>query len=208
MAALLASATGTNSQGQSPAQTVSALPISPPTSPENQQILPTNDEAQILLGIFRTHMAPQFPFIVIPHHVTPAQLQEEKPFLYLTVMMVSCQAEVVRQMALSRLVREYISENMILGSRKSLDGLQGLIVCLAWYQFQLKIEFQLDLVNIIHLMLAMLIELGLNKSAVAHEKSKPTIGYLRRAAMHRQGPVERTLDERRAFLGCFYLTTM
>lgn len=214
MAALLASSqrlvdTGnTSTPSLSECQKAVRSPNSTPISTPDEQILPSDDEAQLMLGIFRSHMAPQFPFVVIPLDMTPAELQKEKPFLYLTIMMVSCHAERSRQIALSRHIREYLANAVIVRVEMSLDLLQGLMVWLAWYHFQLQLDGQLT--YIYHLMLSLLVDLDLSKKASKYDRSKPSWSSLRAAKFHqhRQVPPERSLEERRTFLGCFYLSSM
>jgi hypothetical protein len=99
----------------------------------DEQALPSENEAELMLDMFRRHMAPQFPFVVIPLDMTAATLKQKKPFLHLTVMMVSLQGAASRQLALGIRVKEHLSNAMIMRTEKSLDLLQGLLVCMAWF---------------------------------------------------------------------------
>ena len=117
--------------GQVQAQPV--LPVSPAVSSIIEEVLPIEDEAELLLDMFRRYMASQFPFVVIPSDMTAVALRQKKPFLHLVIMMVSFQGEASRQLALGIKVKEYISNAIIMRSEKSLDLLQGLLVAMAWY---------------------------------------------------------------------------
>lgn len=114
-------------------QNSGVLPISPGLSSTDEQALPNEDEAELMLDMFRRHMAPQFPFVVIPLDMAAAELRQKKPFLHLTVMMVSFQGSASRQLTLGIKIKEYLSDAMIMRTEKSLDLLQGLLVCMAWF---------------------------------------------------------------------------
>lgn len=139
MAAILAASQRPPGSGkaeeESPGQArnSSVLPILPAVSLTNEQILPNEDEAELMVDMFRCHMAPQFPFVVIPLDMTAAALKQKKPFLYLTIMAVSFQGEASRQLALGIKIKEYLSDAMIMRAEKSLDLLQGLLVSMAWF---------------------------------------------------------------------------
>jgi hypothetical protein len=57
-------------------------------------------------------------------------------------------------------------------------------------------------------MVAELISLGFNKEANAQNSSKPALSYWRELTIESRSPAPRTLDERRAFLGCHYMISM
>jgi len=118
-----------SSQGQNPI----VLPITPAVSSTDDDFLPTEDEAELMLDMFRRHMAPHFPFVVIPLDITTTALRQKKPFLHLVIMMVSFQGEASRQLALGVRFKEHLSNAMIMRSEKSFDLLQGLLVAMAWF---------------------------------------------------------------------------
>ncbi|KAE9364158.1 hypothetical protein N431DRAFT_549798 [Stipitochalara longipes BDJ] len=180
------------------------LLISPAVSSTDDEILPTGDEAELMLDMFRRYMAPQFPFVLIPLDMTAAALRQKKPFLYLVIMMVSFQGEASRQLALGVRVKEHLSHAMIMRSEKSLDLLQGLLVSMGWYHFQIKLGNQFT--NIVYLMLALVTDLSLNIPSRIYSVSPHM--YLEAVSKRRPLPTERTLEERRAFLGCFYITAV
>jgi hypothetical protein len=69
---------------------------------------------------------------------------------------------------------------------------------------QLKLGNQMA--NIVHLMLALVSDLSLNISSRAYSRSPHH--YLEAVSKSQALPADRTLEERRAFLGCFYVTSM
>ncbi|KAL2812596.1 hypothetical protein BJX63DRAFT_432493 [Aspergillus granulosus] len=164
-------------------------------------LLPSSTEAQILLTTFQTELSPYFPFIAIPMGTSMAELQTTKPFLFSTIVMVSCVTDADRQLATTQKIREYIGTSIISRGERSLDLLQGLLVCLAWYHFQLDLGSQF--LGFLHLALAIVTDLGLTRKS----------GVIRMVSLHgsridpsRQQDGDRMLEERRAYLGCFYIS--
>ncbi|KAJ0416504.1 hypothetical protein BJY00DRAFT_316753 [Aspergillus carlsbadensis] len=166
--------------------------------------LPTNPEAQTLLTTFQTELSPFFPFIVIPMGTTAAELQILHPFLFSTILMVSDVSNADRQLRMARKIREYIGTSVVANGEVSLDLLRGLLVCLAWYHSQLESGPQFG--GVLHVALGMLGVLGLGR--------KPRTGGMRMVQLvdlpynPARRNAERSLDERRAYLGCFYLTAV
>ncbi|OQV08214.1 Fungal specific transcription factor domain-containing protein [Cladophialophora immunda] len=178
-------------------------------------------EAEMILETFRTQIQPLFPFVVIPPSMSYLVLKQKKPFLVLAILMVGCRHDQARQIALAKGLREIISHNILIKGEQSLDLLQSLLVYVNWYHLHLQLGSQLC--NLIHLIMAMMIELGLNKE-VYSKNLRPGLfarsGYfgetgsvpLATAMMNRVTPLRsstaRTLEERRTFLGCFFLTSI
>ena len=99
---------------------------------EEDAAIPSEQEGNTFMEIFRTRMVPLFPFIVIPDNMTSEQLRREKPFLYLNISMVACQNS-PRQREISGIVKEYVAEHIVMMGEHSMDLLQGLLVHLAWF---------------------------------------------------------------------------
>lgn len=100
--------------------------------PAPDTTIPTDHEAIYLLNLYRAEMAPLFPFVVISRRVTPEQLRLEKPVLYMAIMMVACQSDVHRQLSIARIVRQEISQAVLIRSERSLALLEGLLLYIAW----------------------------------------------------------------------------
>jgi hypothetical protein len=90
------------------------------------------EEANHLIEIFKTQMAPQFPFVVIPPHMGAQQLRTYNPFLYHTIAVVASCKNVARQVVLRKDYMRDLCEKVLIESQKSLDILQGLLVFVAW----------------------------------------------------------------------------
>ncbi|OAP64274.1 hypothetical protein AYL99_00246 [Fonsecaea erecta] len=167
------------------------------------QFTKSTDEARLMLDVFRNEYMLHFPFVVIPQHMSVEELRAKKPFLLLVVMMVACRHDIPRQTAIGKAVKEIIGQKMMTHGEQSLDLLQGLLVFLAWYHINIHLGGQLTV--IVHLVMSVMIDLGLNKHYTPRKYAKPQRDYFR---MDRHEAATRTLEDRRAHLGCFYLTSV
>ena len=93
---------------------------------------PTGQEADSLLTLFRTEMAPLFPFVPSHEGVPPIQLRHEKPILYMSMIMVACQSDTDRQLDIARLLRYEFSQAVMVRGEKSVALLQALLISIAW----------------------------------------------------------------------------
>lgn len=89
-------------------------------------------EAQLVLNIYREKFTPHFPFVVVPQNVTPEQLRRSQPFLYRVIMTVACQRSSSHQQILSELVKNNYIQRILVNGEQSFDLLQGLLVFLGW----------------------------------------------------------------------------
>jgi hypothetical protein len=89
------------------------------------------DEALLLLE-FRTQMAPQFPFVVVPPDATSESLRRERPMLWRSIVVAASYHNPRRQIALGWKLMEEFSTRILLKAEKSLDLLQALLVHVAW----------------------------------------------------------------------------
>lgn len=163
----------------------------------------SNEEAQRMLHRFQTEMASYFPFVAVPPDTTASELRQSRPFVFCAVAMVSCRDNTERQLGMARSIREYAGSAIVAWGEKGLDLLQGLLVCLGWYHFQLELGSQIR--SILHLSLAMLSDLGLNCRPSSVKRILPLESF---PADYERQIIHRTLDERRAYLGCFYISAM
>ena len=192
----------------------------------------------MILHTFRGEIAPLFPFVVILPSMTFTDLREKKPFLALAILMVGYRHDHVRQTAIAKSMRDIISYKLLIKGERNLDILQSLLVYVDWSVCQLGISWFRPLTdsqnryhlhqhlgsqlsNLVHLVMAMMTDLGLNKKILAKNLTSTfdNSGCSGRAgsapsampATNRAVPnssIIRTLEERRTFLGCFFLTSM
>ena len=189
--------------------------------------MPNRQEGDALLEIFKTRMSPLFPFVVVPAHITAEQLRREKPFLFLNIVMISCQ-DAVRQRDIVTAVKQYVAEHIVSEGEHNMDLLQGLLVHLSWFisvprlpeestnsdcanidvspAANINISAQLDI--LLQLAMAQIISLNLNQGRSALRSLDRPLSYLKAADIQPNQIPPRTLEERRAYLGCYYLSVM
>ncbi|KAK4157889.1 hypothetical protein C8A00DRAFT_11257 [Chaetomidium leptoderma] len=178
--------TTASSMGSSPSQ-------QPPSQPYQQQEScpwPQGDEANVFLNGYRERMCHLFPFIVVPSHMSSAQMREQRPFLWKAIMMEACLFDGPRQVALGNDLLREVSEAAFLRPRKNLDLLQGLQMLIAWYHYNLN-NFQM--VNLLFLARSITTSLG-----SVDLKSVPD----------KEGYGTECLEQMRAFAGTYYLITI
>ena len=104
----------------------------PSPSLHHDTVEPSSREAEQCLTIFRIHKTEYFPFVYIPPTITADQLHQERPFLWLCVMMVASRST-SQQQALGNKVREKLAQEMVIKSEQNIDLLLGLLAYLGWY---------------------------------------------------------------------------
>ncbi|KAL4876469.1 hypothetical protein BJY04DRAFT_231648 [Aspergillus karnatakaensis] len=172
-------------------------------------------EAQRILYTYQTQLSPYFPFVMISMDTSISDLRTRKPFLVSVIIMIlstqgsdpASQSE--GYIDIAHRISEFITNSVVGRGSKSLDILQGLLVCLGWYHLAFEVGCQIELNTLIHIAVAMLGDLGLNKKPNATERAAPSLfGDI--STEHGPGEWEgqRTLDERRAYLGVFYTSAM
>jgi hypothetical protein len=195
---------------------------------EEQSTAPGMVDDQTVLEIFTKRMLPLFPFLMIPSHATAEQLRREKPFLFLNISMVAT-LNPARQRELVNTVQQYVAEHIVIRGEHSLDLLQGLLVNVSWFtcvsrsqqpnldatdaqkaelepQHMVRSTSQLD--AFVHLLVAQSLTLGLNQELTYQKSLNYPMTYLREGLNGEPPNPVRTLEQRRTYLGCYYLTTM
>lgn len=225
MVALLAASnpSATNSSHPGPSLEKSSTVLS-----DGSSGTPSKTEGESLIEIFTTRMVNLFPFVVVPSYVTAEQLRRERPFLFLSLSMVACQ-NASRQREIATTVKEYVAEHIVLRNERSLDLLQGLIVSLAWFigvsrqprsnapgqvgEVMPELTSQINqgpaqLDVFMQLAMAQITSLGLSQGTNPPTQMSKPISYIGKMDALADPKRVHTLEERRAYLGCYYLTVM
>jgi hypothetical protein len=100
--------------------------------------LPNQEGAFVLLE-FRTLMAPQFPFVIIPPEATSESLRIERPMLWKAIATAASCLNPSRQEAMGWEIIEEFTTRLLLKAEKSLDLLQALLVHIAWLVLSSKL---------------------------------------------------------------------
>jgi len=167
---------------------------------------PLEDEAELEenLETYRTKMVAYFPIVVIKKDVTVRQLSEERPFLWLVIRAL-CSKNTVRQAALGIQVRNVLGREMLLEGTKTLDLLLGLLVFAAWGHYYI---FNKPIIStIIQLSMSLAFDLGLTK-LVATESTGVMMGYNAQGCPKPKTSAMRTMEERRAVIGLFFISSV
>jgi hypothetical protein len=96
-------------------------------------LVPFLDNSDILLSNFHDRLAPKVPFVVIPTHVTAEDLYKENPIVYMAIMLAASYNDQVTQQELEKFMLKYLTQKIILEGKKSLELLQGLLICICWF---------------------------------------------------------------------------
>ncbi|KAK1570135.1 uncharacterized protein LY79DRAFT_527453 [Colletotrichum navitas] len=173
----------------------------PPTcicKPEPGEAPPPPDTDENLLKVYRTVMAPQFPFVLVPEGVSAATLGATRPFLMAAIRMVSSFRSMKSMRGQTYRLLNYIADYMVLRAERSFDLLLGLVVIVAWFHHHCIAHAQLH--QLVSLAACLVGELGL--------KNKPCLPERTRLLVLRPWEMrERTNEERRALLAVWYLSS-
>jgi hypothetical protein len=115
---------------QPPAPGPLATPKEPPSMP-SCIYQPNPFEAVEDLRTFRKYMLIFLPLVHLPATMTSEALKESYPFLWFSIMTVTCK-HVDRRLAMNEAATKFLAQKMVVDHEKSLDLLLGLIVIMGW----------------------------------------------------------------------------
>jgi hypothetical protein len=146
---------------------------------------------QLLLDTYRT-MVDFFPFVALPKDCRCQDLIQNRPIVLFAVLTVSSYDSVLLQAILSREFRKVVMVRIMRGE-KSLDLLQGLLVFIAWHHHYMDSQ-AVSVPMLLQLCLGIASDLGLDN-----------ISRNMRSPLHKEDSRDR--EAKRAYLGCYYLTS-
>ncbi|CAH0024623.1 unnamed protein product [Clonostachys rhizophaga] len=135
--------------------------------------------------------------------MTPAELFREKPVLFRIIIAVTCQHDVELQSRLCSLCRTEIAHRIWDQSEVSLDLLQGILVFIAWRHIHIHLGSTLS--SLIHSAIALAVDLDIYHEP--RQAAKARLGALVGSESIGNGEL-RTLEQRRAQLGLFWLSSV
>ncbi|KAK3683405.1 hypothetical protein B0T22DRAFT_467862 [Podospora appendiculata] len=188
-------ATATSSQFHT-TQVVADLPLSD---------LPADVED--CLRTFCTSMLRYFPFMHLAADL--GWVRKERPFLLVCICAAASKSTQTR-LALGRRIKQTLADRLILSSHSpaNLDLLLGLLTFLAWSQDVLFEETPHSLSRFTQLAMMIVFELRLNKQPAHEPNMLPLDAHGVSDAGTTSRRTEHTLEERRAVLGCFYMSAI
>ncbi|KAK5047581.1 hypothetical protein LTR84_006678 [Exophiala bonariae] len=171
------------------------------TSPATDIALLPEQDAASSLNLFCSDMMPLFPFVRIASSTTAQSLAQQKPILYLAILMAArSQHDKCQYSSLVSTIREEICRRFMTCLAQDVGMLEGLLVYLAWSHVDRANGP--PCIRVFHMVLALIAELGLDKepqlsSGMASKNEDSTFSSK-----------PRTLAERRLFLGAYWLGSM
>ncbi|KAI0977103.1 hypothetical protein F4678DRAFT_2631 [Xylaria arbuscula] len=155
-------------------------------------------QAEETLAFFRQHYLKFFPFVYLSPETTAAQLQRDRPYLWLNITALCCKSP-LKQMALGFQSREELALKVLVACERNIDLLLGVLCYLGW---TMHLCFKPGLAATMGLACSMVSDLRLDQPT--HEDSrmmkcfKPPEGV-----KHIKYSTVRTMEERRAVLACY-----
>ncbi|KAB8261634.1 hypothetical protein BDV32DRAFT_148280 [Aspergillus pseudonomiae] len=161
----------------------------------------SSHESEECLNHFRTFKLQYFPFVHIPFDKSAGELRRERPFLWLCIMAISTKST-ARQHELGLKIRQIVAQEMVVQSDKSIDLLLGLLTFIGWASYQFHQFHPKPFLSVFtHLATSLVFDLGLNKPV----QVTPSTFNLHQSPKH---STPRTMEERRAALGCYLITSI
>jgi hypothetical protein len=193
----------------------------------------TSGEANGLLIRFREEMASFLPFLVIPPSLSAEDLNRERPFLLKAIFALASRVPSQR-LALGKWLVTQLSNRMAVNGERNLDLLLGVLAYTGWFvthkhfpretlavyavpeHLLMKFSYSRCFYNcynipqltlLVSLGTALIFDLGLNRPPPSNPSGKSVFDVAIRDTKFRPITVKssRTLEERRTFLGMFYI---
>ncbi|KAK9366602.1 hypothetical protein V1509DRAFT_641574 [Lipomyces kononenkoae] len=160
------------------------------------------EDADKYLEDFRTKKLEYFAFLPIHPDTSSEKLRQERPFLWLCIMAISCPS-ISDQIRLGNGIRQIVSQKVVINGERNLDLLLGIMIFVGWAQYQCHGGPLLTVFT--QLALSLLYDLELHKSVV--NDSQLASGW---GALYSKFAITttRTMEHRRAALGCFLLNSI
>ncbi|KAJ5781748.1 uncharacterized protein N7518_010231 [Penicillium psychrosexuale] len=172
---------------------------------EDEETLGSEEES---LHAFRTQRLQFLPLIHIPATTTAGDLKRQSPFLWRCISAVESK-HTARQATLCVRIRELAGKRLLVDCDKSLDLLQGVLVYLAWVTLHSQPQ-KSSLCIYSQMAIGLVFELGLNKPAPPDlsmtVSNSNAVGHM--PGLEASISTRRTMNERRAVLSCFVLTSI
>ncbi|PMD42861.1 hypothetical protein L207DRAFT_486635 [Hyaloscypha variabilis F] len=178
----------------------SAYSLAVHTGLRDNSTKPSLVQAEEYLRSFQINNLQYFPFMYIPPTTSAQQLQQEKPFLWLCIMAVSSKST-SQQQALGSEIRHAVAHEVVVQLSRNLEFLLGILIFIAWSHYQVNSKPFLSVFT--QLAASLVYDLGLNMPV---PKDIQIIPCLKERFMKPTTP--RTMEERRAVLGCFLITSI
>ncbi|KAL4734137.1 hypothetical protein BDV11DRAFT_198746 [Aspergillus similis] len=167
--------------------------------------LPGDRDAQEALEIFRGRMLRLCPFVYLPPSLTAQQMQQERPFLFETMLAVTTHS-VQEKIARGSKLKETLAMAMVVENESNIDLLLGILTYVAWGYDQ-HLTRKPTLSRLMVLAVSIIGSLHLNKPAPASSNTLTLFGGSHSWPKTNYSTIN-ALEEKRAVLGCFLLASL
>ncbi|KAH6700096.1 hypothetical protein EV126DRAFT_340993 [Verticillium dahliae] len=169
------------------------------------------EQAAALFARYNDKLVGHLPAVLFPPSMTVGELRTTKPVLFLAVLAAASSETSALQRQLVRETMQVLAEKVVITGEKSLELVQALQLTTIWYWPPEHYE-ELKFYQLVHMAAVMAIDIGLGKRSAAPQGLTPygVYGvYAYRHAQHRrtQLPDPQSLEARRAWLACYYLSS-
>ncbi|KAE9380950.1 hypothetical protein N431DRAFT_498703 [Stipitochalara longipes BDJ] len=163
------------------------------------------EDPDMLLAVFRDEMSPNFPFIDMTEFTRAEDLRRERPTLYTVILAVTTR-NTLQGRALGQAFLKQLAERMVVNGERNMDLLLACLIYAAWCRELLARGHYLTF--LLGSFMTISSDLGLNRPTY-----RDTPGNFERLVRRFQNIPDfkdsaGTLEERRAFLGYFYLSSV
>ncbi|RYC59356.1 hypothetical protein CHU98_g6845 [Xylaria longipes] len=171
---------------------------STPSPAPAHDLLASAAEAEETLVFFRQHHLQFFPFVYLPPDMTAAQLQRDRPYLFLNIRAICCRSP-VKQAALSHQIREELAHRILVSCERNIDILLGALCLLGW---TMHLCFKPTMSAVMSMATSLVSDLRLDKQV--QEDDPRIINCFRSTDFVKVPyPTVRSMEERRATLACY-----
>ena len=125
---------------ENPKSQYASLRPAPALTPSNgnsdsllsSSFMPSFDEANDLLAVFRDHLTRQFPFIALSPSTSAENLYQERPLFYISILAVTSH-DTVQQQGLGKIIMKQLSERVFEKGERNLDLLLSALTYASWF---------------------------------------------------------------------------
>ncbi|PYH95251.1 hypothetical protein BO71DRAFT_377835 [Aspergillus ellipticus CBS 707.79] len=167
---------------------------------------PNDWEMEGTLMAFHQRMAVFFPFLLRSPSLTVDEMRSQKPLLNLVIPAMIFKT-LASQRAYSTKAMEYWMEHLLMNGEHNLDLFQGLLVFIGWTHLIMPVPRASQINNFLHILEAQVNNLDFRGNSNSDTPGS-VFSYLKDFGLDDRLRESRTLEELRAYLGCFYLVTI
>ncbi|KAK3688243.1 hypothetical protein B0T22DRAFT_148598 [Podospora appendiculata] len=162
-------------------------------------------EAERLLDLYRTDYSPHFPFVPIHPSTGALELFHKHPFLFRTIIQIVAPQNAAVQRDVAQWFRAYIAEHVVVNLEKRLELLQAIVLFIAWGDVHFYVESPAT--TLLQLAVGLVTDLGLSKPPKIPGHVPSHVVDEARRIMGLRSRIPHSLEDMRAFLGCFYINS-